>query len=244
VQIPKSATRKEWLTARLELLEHEKAASRAQAALAEQRRALPSVKIEEDYVFEGPGGQLRLVDLFEGRSQLIVYHFMWRHDIDDGCPSCSFAVDNMPNPVHLNEGADTTLALVTRAPFERIEKFRTRMGWSLPWYSSAGSDFNFDFHVTNDEAVAPVEYNYKDKATMEQSEAMRCYLKGDGQGFSVFVRDGDQVFHTYSTYGAGVDFALGTYKFLDVTPMGRQHYVNDWPYHDTYGTAATHVHHH
>jgi predicted dithiol-disulfide oxidoreductase (DUF899 family) len=244
VQIPKIATRQEWLVTRLDLLEQEKAASRAQAALAEKRRALPMVEIDDDYVFEGPAGRLRLVDLFEGRSQLIIYHFMWRHDIDDGCPSCSFAVDNMPNPVHLNEGADTTLALVTRAPFERIEKFRTRMGWSLPWYSSDGSDFNFDFHVTNDEAVAPVEYNYKDKETMEQSEAMRFYLKGDGQGFSVFLRDNDRVFHTYSTYGAGVDFALGTYKFLDVTPLGRQHYVNDWPYHDTYGTAAIHAHHH
>jgi predicted dithiol-disulfide oxidoreductase (DUF899 family) len=93
-------------------------------------------------------------------------------------------------------------------------------------------------------AVAPVEYNYKDKATMEQSEAMRFYLNGDGQGFSVFVRDGDRVFHTYSTYGAGVDFALGTYKFLDVTPLGRQHYINDWPYHDTYGEATIHAHHH
>ena len=93
---------------------------------------------------------------------------MWLHDIDDGCPSCSFAVDNMPNPVHLNKGADTTLALVSRAPFERIELFRSRMSWTLPWYSSYGSDFNYDFHVSNDETIAPAEYNYKDKATLER----------------------------------------------------------------------------
>jgi len=244
MSLPTVVSRDEWLVARKALLAKEKAFTHERDALSTERRRLPMVEIDKDYVFEGPDGQLRLVDLFEGRSQLIIYHFMWLHGIDDGCPSCSFAVDNMPNPVHLNEGADTTLALVTRAPFERIEKFRARMGWSLPWYSSDGSDFNYDFHVTNDEAVAPVEYNYKDKATLEQSEAMRFYLKGDGQGFSVFVRDGDRVFHTYSTYGAGADFALGTYKFLDVTPLGRQHYINDWPYHDTYGTAATHVHHH
>src|SRR5260370_22870696 len=212
MKITHTASRKEWLAASLDLLANEKAASRQLAALAEQRRALPAVPVDKDYVFDGPGGAARLIDLFEGRSQLIVYHFMWLRDIDEGCPSCSFAVDNMPDPVHLNEGANTTLALVSRAPFERIEQFRKRMGWTLPWYSSSGSDFNYDFHVSSDEAIAPVEYNYKDTQTLEQ-EGLAFYVAGnsDQHGVSVFVRDGDQVFHTYSTYGVWADIMLSTY---------------------------------
>jgi predicted dithiol-disulfide oxidoreductase (DUF899 family) len=230
------ASREEWLAARLELLAKEKELSRAQAALAAERQKLPMVPISKDYVFTGPGGQLSLADLFEGRRQLIIYHFMWLRDIDQGCPSCSFAVDNMPDPVHLNNGADTTLALVSRAPLERIEQFRNRMGWTLPWYSSDGSDFNYDFHVSSDEAVAPVEYNYKDKQTLER-EGLAFYVPDDGDqhGVSVFVHDGDRVFHTYSTYGVGADLMLSTYRFLDLTPLGRQRYINEWPWHDTYG---------
>jgi predicted dithiol-disulfide oxidoreductase (DUF899 family) len=168
VELPRIASREEWLVARLGLLAKEKELSRAQAALAAERRAVPMVEIGKDYTFTGPHGTARLVDLFEGRSQLIIYHFMWLHPIGQGCPSCSFAVDNMPDPVHLNKGADTTLALVSRAPFEAIERFRKRMGWTLPWYSSDGSDFNYDFHVSFDEAIAPIEYNYKDQQTLQQ----------------------------------------------------------------------------
>jgi predicted dithiol-disulfide oxidoreductase (DUF899 family) len=135
MELPKIASREEWLAIRLELLAKEKELSRAQAALAAGRRALPMVEITKDYGFTGPGGQAKLADLFEGRSQLIIYHFMWLHPIGQGCPSCSFATDNMPDPVHLDMGADTTLALVSRAPFEAIEQFRDRMGWTLPWYS-------------------------------------------------------------------------------------------------------------
>jgi predicted dithiol-disulfide oxidoreductase (DUF899 family) len=166
MNISPNASREEWLAARLDLLAKEKSASRQLAALAEQRRALPAVAIDKDYVFEGPDGKVALIDLFEGRTQLIIYHFMRLHDIDEGCPSCSFAVDNMPNPVHLNEGADTTLALVSRVPYARLGQFKARMGWRLPWYSSHGSDFNYDFHVSNDESKTPIEYNYKDKATL------------------------------------------------------------------------------
>lgn len=243
MELPEIGSREEWLAARLQLLAKEKELSRAQAALAAERRALPMVEITKDYVFTGPGGPAKLADLFEGRDQLIIYHFMWLHDIDEGCPSCSFAVDNMPDPVHLNKGADTTLALVSRAPFERIELFRNRMGWALPWYSSSGSDFNYDFHVSNDEAIAPVEYNYKDKATLER-EGLGHYAasNSDGQGISVFVRDGSQVFHTYSAYGVGADVMLSTYRFLDLTPAGRQRYVTQWPLHDTYGQPGGHVH--
>jgi predicted dithiol-disulfide oxidoreductase (DUF899 family) len=245
MELPKTTSRQEWLTARLELLAQEKAASRAQASLAQARRALPAVEVDKDYIFEGPAGLVGLVDLFEGRSQLVVYHFMWLHDIDQGCPSCSFAVDNMPDPVHLNNGADTTLVLVSRAPFSRIEQFRRRMGWTLPWYSSYGSDFNFDFHVSNDDSIAPIEYNYKDKATLLREGLDYVAADGaDGQGISVFVRDDSRVFHTYSAYGVGADVMLSTYRFLDLTPLGRQRYINEWPWHDTYTASDARAHHH
>ena len=139
MKISHTVSREEWLAARRDLLAKEKATSRQLAALAEQRRALPAVAIDKDYVFEGPDGRVALIDLFEDRSQLIVYHFMWLHDLDEGCPSCSFAVDNMPDPIHLNDGADTTLALVSRVPYARLSQFKARMGWRLPWYSSTAA---------------------------------------------------------------------------------------------------------
>jgi predicted dithiol-disulfide oxidoreductase (DUF899 family) len=170
MELPNTGSREEWLAARLELLAKEKELSRAQAAVAAERRALPMVEITQDYVFTGPGGQARLADLFEGRSQLIIYHFMWLHPIGQGCPSCSFSADNMPDPVHLNKG------------------------------------------------TAPAD--------------------SDAHGLSVFVRDGDRVFHTYSTYAAGADVILSTYRLLDLTPLGRQRYVTEWPWHDTYDDAT------
>jgi predicted dithiol-disulfide oxidoreductase (DUF899 family) len=243
--IPNIGSRQQWLAARLDLLAQEKAASRRLAALAEQRRSLPAVEIDKDYVFEGPTGLSRLIDLFEGRSQLIVYHFMWLHDLDEGCPSCSFAVDNMPDPIHLNHGADTTLVLISRAPYQRLSQFSARMGWQLPWYSSHGSDFNYDFHVSNDESIAPVEYNYKDKVTLHREGLDYVAAPGaDGQGISVFVQDDGKVYHTYSTYGVGADVMLSTYRFLDLTPLGRRRYINEWPWHDTYGASDGHAHHH
>jgi predicted dithiol-disulfide oxidoreductase (DUF899 family) len=245
MRISRIASRQEWLAERLDLLAKEKAASRQLAALAEQRRALSAVPVDKDYVFDGADGAVRLIDLFEGRSQLIVYHFMWLHDINDGCPSCSFAVDNMPDPIHLNEGADTTLVLVSRAPYPRLTQYKSRMGWQLPFYSSNGSDFNYDFHVSNYESIAPIEYNYKDKTTLLRER--RDYVASDdadGQGISVFVRDDSRVFHTYSAYGVGADVMLSTYRFLDLTPLGRQRYINEWPWHDTYTASDAHAHHH
>ena len=137
------------------------------------------------------------------------------------------------------------LALVSRVPYARLSQFKARMGWTLPWYSSDRSDFNYDFHVSNDEAIAPIEYNYKDKATLQREGLDYVAANGsDGQGISVFVRDGDRVLHTYSTYGVGADVMLSTYRFLDLTPLGRQRYINEWPWHDTYGESADDVHHH
>ena len=245
MNISSVGSRQQWLEARLDLLAQEKAASRQLAALAAQRRSLPAVEVDKDYVFEGPSGRSRLVDLFESRSQLIVYHFMWLHDLDEGCPSCSFAVDNMPDPVHLNQGADTTLVLISRAPYQRLSQFKARMGWQLPWYSSHGSDFNYDFQVSNDESIAPVEYNYKDKATLHREGLDYVAAPGaDGQGISVFVSDGGKVYHTYSCYGVGADVMLSTYRFLDLTPLGRQRYINEWLWHDRYGVGDDHEHQH
>jgi predicted dithiol-disulfide oxidoreductase (DUF899 family) len=237
-ELPRIASREELLRARLGLLAKKKL-SRAQAAPAEERRNLPMVEIDKDYAFTGPGGEARLAGLFEGRSQLILHHFMWLHPIGQGCPSCSFSTDNMPDPVHLNRGADTTLALVSRVPFEAIERFRKRMGWTLAWYSSDGSDFNYDFHVSFDESVAPIENNYKDKQTLQREGQPQgsAPAGSDGHGVSVFVRDEDRVFHTYLTYAAGADVILNTYRFLDLIPAGRQRYVTEWPWRDTYDDA-------
>ncbi|TDV44221.1 DUF899 domain-containing protein [Actinophytocola oryzae] len=249
--LPEVVSRNEWLAARRTLLDQEKAAMRAQDSVTAQRRELPMVRMDKEYLFEGPAGRMRLVDLFEGRRQLIVYHFMWHNSaarargdqsMDEGCASCSFTIDSVGRLDHLH-ASDTTFVLVSRAPLAKIETFKARMGWTIPWYSSAGSDFNYDFHVTNDESVAPVEFNYKDKATLERSPKTAFVTNGDGQALSVFVRDDESVFHTYTTYGRGTEFMMSTYQLLDLTPMPRPRYVNQWPYHDTYGSEANNSHH-
>jgi predicted dithiol-disulfide oxidoreductase (DUF899 family) len=177
-------------------------------------------------------------DLFEGRRQLIVYHFRWRHaesgfpGQDQGCPTCSFVVDSIGYPAHLHYFG-TTLALVSRAPLASIERFRQRMGWPLPWYSSSGSDFNYDFHTSFDEDIAPLEYNYMDWATLERTAP---YIRsgGDAHGAGVFLREGDRVFHTYSAYGRGVDQLMNTYNWLDLTLLGRQRHGTEFQHHDRY----------
>jgi predicted dithiol-disulfide oxidoreductase (DUF899 family) len=168
--LPQIVSRDEWLLARKELLAKEKELTRRRDALNVERRRLPMVEIEKDYVFEGPDGEARLVDLFEGRLQLIVGHFMFDPSWDDGCPSCSAGADEVADGLlaHLHIRS-TTLAYVSRAPLAKIEDYKARKGWTFPWYSSYGSDFNYDFHVTLDESVAPVEYNYRSAAEHEQS---------------------------------------------------------------------------
>jgi predicted dithiol-disulfide oxidoreductase (DUF899 family) len=164
---PRVVSQDEWLAARKDLLAREKEVTRAKDAVDAGRRALPMVEVGKRYVFAGPEGPAGLPDLFDGRRQLIVYHFMWRHaesgfpGEDQGCPTCSVVADNIGDLSHLH-ACDTTLVLVSRAPLASIERFRQRMGWPVPWYSSYGSDFNYDFHVSLDEGVAPLEYNYKD----------------------------------------------------------------------------------
>ncbi|WP_433363950.1 DUF899 domain-containing protein [Actinoplanes sp. CA-142083] len=232
MNLPQVVSQDDWLTARKELLQAEKEALLAQDSLSARRRELPMVRIDKEYTFEGPQGKVRLLDLFEGRDQLIIYHFMFGPDQDEGHNSCSLLVDNIGHPSHLHAN-NTTIALVSRAPMAKLAAFRERMGWTVPWYSSFGSDFNYDYHVTNDEAVAPVQYNYKDKATLE-AKGTPWYVDGEWQGLSVFLRDGDDVYHTYSTYERGLDPLVNTYTYLDLTPLGRQSHVTQFALHDAY----------
>ena len=218
-ELPAVAAREEWLAARLDLLKKEKEYTRMRDTLNAERRRLPMVKVAKDYRFRSPNGEKRLVDLFEGRRQLIIHHFMWIDAASEGCPGCSMLVDTVGNLVHLN-AANTTLAFVSRAPLAQLEAFRARMGWAIPIVSSAGTDFNYDFHATSDESIAPVEYNYRSKEELERL-GQSYHVKGEQPGASVFLRDGERVYHSYSTYGRGLDALLATHSWLDLTPFGR-----------------------
>jgi predicted dithiol-disulfide oxidoreductase (DUF899 family) len=225
---PDVVTYDEWLAARKALLVKEKAFTRQRDELAADRRRLPMVEIEADYRFEGPGGEATLLDLFEGRDQLLVYHFMWLADEHQGCPSCSFLVDNIGDLTHLH-ARNTTLVLVSRGPLDELMAYRARMGWKVPWYSSLGGMFNYDFHVTIDPAVAPVEYSFKDQAELEAENVAWRDWSGEQPGTSAFLRHGDRVFHTYSSYARGGDLLIGTYNWLDLTARGRQENFEEPP---------------
>jgi predicted dithiol-disulfide oxidoreductase (DUF899 family) len=229
MNLPQVVSREEWLAARKELLTKEKELTQQRDALNAERRRLPMVKIDKEYLLDGPDGEASLVDLFEGRRQLIVYHFMFSPEWDEGCPSCSAGADEVSKGLleHLH-ARETTLAYVSRAPFPKLEAYKAKKGWIFPWYSSYGSDFNYDFHVTLDESVAPIMYNYRTKAEHEQAGTF-YYVEGEQpierHGHSCFLRDGNDVFHTYSMYGRGAETVGGSYYFLDLTTLGRQ---EDW----------------
>jgi predicted dithiol-disulfide oxidoreductase (DUF899 family) len=214
---PEIVSAEAWRAARLDLLAKEKEFTRVRDALAAQRRRLPMTEITKDYRFTGPRGEVGLADLFEGRRQLLVYHFMFEPDWHAGCPSCSFVADNIAPVIHLH-ALDTSHALVSRAPHEKIAAYRTRMGWDLPWYSSYGSEFNYDFEVTIDPAKGRTEYNFRDRSRDEGWEGW----SGEMPGVSAFLRDGDRILRTYSSYERGVDMLMGTYHYLDLTALGRQ----------------------
>ncbi|HEY9625413.1 MAG TPA: DUF899 domain-containing protein [Crinalium sp.] len=201
-----------------------------------ERRKLPMVKLEKEYTFEGLNGSAKLINLFEGRTQLIIYHFMFAPEWEKGCMGCTGFVNSLGDLSMLNQ-RNTTFALVSRAPFPKLEAYKQQKGWTLPWYSSFGSDFNYDFHVTLDETIAPIEYNYRDKAELERLHGHT--VEGESHGLSVFFRMGDDVFHTYSTYARGVESLTNSYSLLDVTPYGRQEDFEDspsgWPQKPTYG---------
>ncbi|MCC9604532.1 DUF899 domain-containing protein [Blastopirellula sp. JC732] len=227
--LPEVGTREEWLAARKTLLAAEKALTRHRDAVNMARRGLPMVELSKDYEFEGPQGTVKLIDLFEGRRQLIIYHFMFEPDDsplakehgphEAGCPGCSHLADCWPHAAHLH-ARDTSLVMISRAPLAKITPFKQRMGWTMPWFSSYGSDFNYDFYVTMDESIQPVQYNFQSKEELA-AKGEAYHLMGEQPGCSVFFRNGDQIFHSYSTYARGLDPLLTTNQFLDLTPMGR-----------------------
>ena len=229
MSLPKIASRDEWMAARMELLAREKELTRQTDALNIERRELPMVEITKPYEFDGPNGKVTLLDMFEGGRQLIVQHFMFDPGWEDGCSSCSAGADELANGLldHLHV-RDTTFAAVSRAPFAKLEDYRTRKGWEFPWYSSNGSGFNYDFHATIDESVAPLEINYRTRSDIErpQGAAIAWASTADQPfempGISCFLRDGDDVFHTYSTFARGTEALGGAYAFLDMTALGRQ----------------------
>jgi predicted dithiol-disulfide oxidoreductase (DUF899 family) len=224
MSLPRVVSRDEWLAARKDLLAKEKELTRKRDALNIERRNLPMVEIEKEYTFDGPNGRVGLIDLFEGRPQLIIYHFMFDPDWEDGCPSCTAGTDELSlgflDHLHVR---DTTYAMVSRAPLAKLERWKAKKGWTMPWYSSFGTDFNYDFGVTIDESVRP-EYNYRTKAEYEAKG--ENFFDADQPfempGRSCFLEVDGRVFHTYSQYARGLESTGGSYYFLDLTALGRQ----------------------
>ena len=219
--LPDVVSREQWLEARRQFLAREKAYTRARDALNADRRRLPMVKVDQEYLFEGPDGQVSLADLFGGRRQLIVQHVMFGPDWEQPCPGCSASLAELSQGMldHLAT-RETTFVLTSRAPYDKIAAKAKERGWSFPWYSSFGSEFNYDYQVTLDADRGLVDYNYR-----PVPQAVSGERSTELPGYSCFLREGDDVFHTYSTYERGADHTIGTYAFLDLTALGRQ---EDW----------------
>jgi predicted dithiol-disulfide oxidoreductase (DUF899 family) len=250
-----TGTREQWLAARLELLKAEKELTRRSDALAEQRQTLPWVRIDKEYRFETESGTATLKDLFRGRSQLLVYHFMFGPDYKAGCPSCSMIADGFEGfAVHL-ANHDVALSAVSRAPLAKLQAYKRRMGWTFPWASSHGSDFNHDFNISFTEAeqrAGTIEYNFKRGGhAMDESAkwpepvvqfAATCgtdaptYTR-DRPGMSTFVIEDGVIYHAYSTYARGLDGLWGAYQWLDRAPLGRNETGVWWKRHDEYAKA-------
>jgi predicted dithiol-disulfide oxidoreductase (DUF899 family) len=236
---PRIVPRDEWLQARKALLAREKALTREHDAVAAARRALPMEAVEKEYVFDAPSGRVTLGDLFGRHPQLIVVHFMFDPSWDEGCRSCSHMADTYNGAVVHLAARNTAFTAVSRAPLPKIEAFKARMGWSFPWVSSAGSDFNVDYAVTIDVdgALGSAEYNYTPAKALYGSGKI-WFSKGELPGISVFLRRDGRLFHSYSTYQRGLDTFLNTYHLLDLTPLGRQEEdgrIQSWiRHHDRY----------
>jgi predicted dithiol-disulfide oxidoreductase (DUF899 family) len=226
MSLPRIATRDEWSAARMELLKDEKELTRQRDQISARRRELPMVLIEEDYLFDGPNGAARLLDMFDDRSQLIIYHFMFHPEWDEGCPSCTAGIDEVSKGFveHLNV-RDTSFALVSRAPLAKLERYAAARGWDLPWYSSFGTDFNYDFGVTIDASRGFDVYNFRtldEYAAMGQESMKTSEQPYDMPGRSCFLQVDGRVYHTYSQYARGLESTGGSYYFLDLTALGRQ----------------------
>ena len=248
----KTGTREEWLAARLELLEAEKALTRRSDDLARQRRELPWVRIDKAYRFETDEGTASLADLFRGSSQLLVYHFMFGPDYTAGCPTCSSIADGFDGfVIHLSHH-DVTLCVVSRAPLAKLQAYKRRMGWSFPWASSFGSDFNYDFqasYTTEQQQSGAVEHNFRALDVRPILEADEDYspwavetvgtdwltYRREFPGMSVFAREEGVVYHTYSAYERGIDGLWGMYQWLDRAPLGRNETGAWYRRHDEYG---------
>ena len=230
---PQPVSQQQWLTARKVLLEQEKALTRLRDEVAEQRRALPCTEVLIDYSFTGPAGDKTLAELFQGRSQLLIYHFMYGPDWQAGCKSCSYLADHFDAMLPHLQARDVSMAVISRAPIDTLSAFKQRMGWQFDWLSSVDNTFNRDFHVSfteREQRDNRIYYNYNETN----------YFSSEAPGLSVFYRDDDgTIYHTYSCYARGLDMLIGTYNFLDLVPKGRDE--GDLPfgmawvnYHDSY----------
>src|ERR1700682_4863993 len=233
IENPKIVSRDEWLGARKKLLAKEKQLTHERDAIAAERRQLPWVKVEQNYGFDGPNGKATLADLFDGKSQLIIYHFMFGPEWNEGCPSCSLNMDHTDSAlVHLAQ-RDVSFAAISRATLPQIEAFKKRMGWRFPWVSSDGNDFNRDYHVSftkEEKASGKVYYNYE----------VGAFPSEEAPGISVFYKDkAGNIFHTYSAYARGTETTMSTYNYLDYVPKGRDEigfaFTMEWiRHHDRY----------
>jgi predicted dithiol-disulfide oxidoreductase (DUF899 family) len=255
----KTGTREEWLKARLDLLKEEKELTRRSDELARRRQELPWVRIDKEYRFETDDGSASLVDLFKGRSQLLIYHFMFGPDYKAGCPSCSAIADGFDRSVIHLANHDVTLSAVSRAPLAKLQAYKRRMGWTFPWASSTDGKFNFDFNVSlteEQQREGSAEYNYRREAPWaERGIGNSLTKRGEGPvadmaamagtdvatytrerpGMSAFVLDDGVIYHAYSTYARGLDGLWGFYQWLDRAPRGRNEHGNWWRRHDEYG---------
>lgn len=229
-----TGTYDDWRTARLELLKSEKELTRLGDDVARRRRELPWVRVDNDYVFDTHDGEATLADLFRGRPQLVVYHFMFGPDWNEGCPSCSSVADGF-DETHLHlQNHDVAFTAISRAPLPKLLAYRDRMGWSFPWASSGRSDFNFDFHVsfTEESVEHDASYNFR---PLDAAQRDPAHLPAELPGMSAFAIDGDVVYHTYSAYARGLDALWNMWQWLDRTPEGRNEGDMSWfARHDTY----------
>ncbi|MDB5335590.1 MAG: putative dithiol-disulfide oxidoreductase, family [Planctomycetaceae bacterium] len=237
---PEVVSRIDWLAERKTLLDAEKELTKHSDRVNAQRRRLSMVKLEKKYTFNDDNGKVSLLDLFEARRQLIVYHFMFDPDWDKGCPGCTGLVNSLGDLSMLGK-RNTSFVLISRAPLEKLQRYKKEQGWDWPWYSSFESDFNYDFHVTQDHTIVPIQYNYRQQAELEARKAVEPYFtKGETHGLSVFFQLDDAVYHTYSTYARGCESVTDAYRLLDMTPYGRQEDFEDspagWPQKPTYGS--------
>jgi predicted dithiol-disulfide oxidoreductase (DUF899 family) len=218
MSLPQVVSRTEWLEARRQLLAAEKKQTRERDALNAERRRLPMVRVEKEYVFEGPDGKASLGDLFGDETQLIVQHVMFGPDWDAACPGCTAAVDELSEGTLTHvRSRDTGFVLVSRGPLDKLQAYAASRGWTVPWYSSLGSDFNYDFQVTLDKNRPQLDYNYR-----SEPDALGDVDTTELPGMSCFLRDGEQIYHTYSTFARGTDSRGGSYSLLDLTALGRQ----------------------